>query len=262
MNMVPPSIRRFVWTVFVLVLSLSPARAESLVVFAASSMTEAVGEAVSVYELETGADIVLSFTSSSVLAKQIEHGAPVGIYISANPDWMDYLQDLDLIVADSRHNLAQNRLAVIAPADGKAAVDLDDPQTLVAALGPDGRLAVGDPRHVPAGQYARQALESLGLWESLETRLAPAANVRGAVALVERGETPLGIVYRTDAEVTDRVKIVALFPNQSHDRIVYPVARVKAGDGPLAAAFLDFLLSDRGQDILVAHGFMPGIHGP
>jgi molybdate transport system substrate-binding protein len=238
-------------------LSATAARAESLVVFAAASMTDAVGEAAAAFETTTGTEVVLSFAASSVLAKQIEHGAPAGVYISANPAWMDYLEERGLIVAGSRHDIARNRLAVIAPAGSGAAVDPARPASLVEALGADGRLAVGDPSHVPAGQYARQALESLGLWDMLDPRLARAANVRGAVALVERGEAPLGIVYRTDADVTDRVEIVALLPDDGHEPIRYPAARVKAGDGPAAEAFLAFLDSEEGRAILASYGFLP-----
>jgi len=256
--MLSKPIRRVVGALFVLVLSFSSACAESLVVFAASSMTDAITDMVDAFEQDSGETVVLSFASSSVLAKQIEHGAPAGVFISANPAWMDYVQDLGLIVTDSRHDIAQNRLALIAPTDSTVAVDLAQPESFLGALGPNGRLAVGDPSHVPAGQYAREALQALGLWHDLETRLAPAANVRGAVALVERNEAPLGIVYRTDAEVTDRIKVLALFPAWTHERIVYPAARVVSGDDPLAEAFLDFILSDAGQDILIAHGFLPG----
>ncbi len=225
-------------------------------------MTDAISEAAITFTESTGIEVVLSFAASSVLAKQIEHGAPAGVYVSANPDWMDYLQEQDLIVGDSRHDIAQNRLAVIAPSDSGMTIEIDDPQTIIDALGDNGRLAVGDPSHVPSGRYARQALETLGIWEVLESRLAPSANVRGALALVERGEAPLGIVYRTDTAVTDRVRIVELLPTDSHEQIIYPAARVKAGDSAAAAAFLDFLLSDQGRDILIAHEFMPAFTEP
>lgn len=209
------------------------------------------------FEAETGTEVVLSLAASSVLAKQIEHGAPAGIFVAANPDWMDYLDAQDLIVSKSRRDIAANRLALIEPEESDAAVDLDNPDSLVAALGPDGRLAVGDPAHVPAGDYARQALEALGLWAMLEPRLARAANVRGALALVERGESPLGIAYATDTAVSDRVKIVAIFPPSSHAPILYPAARVGAGDGPAAQAFLAFIQSPAGLAVLAEHGFLP-----
>lgn len=251
------SIRRFVFAVFVLVMSSSEVSADSLLVFSASSLTDAMSDAADTFSEATGTEVVLSFAASSVLAKQIEHGAPAAVYISANPAWMAYLEDRDLVVADGDHMIAQNRLVVIAPADSDAVIDVDDPNGLVSALGGHGRLAIGDPTHVPAGQYARQALEHLGVWQDLHDRLAPAANVRGAVALVERGEAPLGIVYRTDAAVTDRVRVVAELPSESHDRIVYPAARIVLGDSLAAQDFVDFLLSDEGRDILIAHGFIP-----
>lgn len=209
------------------------------------------------FEAETGTEVVLSLAASSVLAKQIEHGAPAGIFVAANPDWMDYLADQNLIISASRRDVAANRLALIEPVQGHAAVDLAMPESLIAALGPDGRLAVGDPAHVPAGDYARQALETLGLWAALEPRLARAANVRGALALVERGESPLGIAYATDTEVSDRVAIVAIFPDSTHAPIVYPGARVVAGDGPAAEAFLAFMVSPAGLAVLADHGFLP-----
>ena len=252
------TIRRFVLLVFVLVMSTGEVRADSLLVFSASSLTDAMSEAADTFSEATGTEVVLSFAASSVLAKQIEHGAPAGVYVSANPDWMAYLEDRELVVADGDHTIAQNRLVVIAPADSDAAIDVDDPASLVRALGARGRLAIGDPTHVPAGQYARQALEHLGVWTELSERLAPAANVRGAVALVERGEAPLGIVYRTDAAVTDRVRVIAELPSESHDRIKYPAARIVLGDNTAAQAFVDFLLSEEGRDIFVAHGFIPG----
>ena len=251
------SIRRFAWAALVLVLCAGEARAESLVVFAAASMTDAMTEAADVFGQATGTEIILSFAASSVLAKQIEHGAPAGIYISANPGWMDYLEERGLTVAASRRDIAANRLVLIAPAGNGTLIDPQVPQSLVAALGPNGRLAVADPAHVPAGQYARQSLRSLGIWAQIEPRLAPAANVRGAVALVERGETPLGIVYATDADVTGRVEIAALLPDESHDPILYPAARVIAGDSAAAEAFLAFLVSDDGREILQSHGFLP-----
>ncbi len=254
------SFRRFVLVLVVLVLFISvngAARSESLLVFAAASMSDAMQDLADSFEAQTGTQVVLSLAASSVLAKQIEHGAPAGIYISANPDWMDYLAAQDLIVAESRRDIAANRLALIEPEGSDVAVDLDTPNTLVAALGPDGRLAVGDPTHVPAGVYARQALETLGLWTTLESRLARAANVRGALALVERGESPLGIAYATDTEASDRVKIVAIFPDSSHAPILYPGARVAAGDGPAAEAFLAFIESPAGLAVLAEHGFLP-----
>ncbi|MEM7124469.1 MAG: molybdate ABC transporter substrate-binding protein [Pseudomonadota bacterium] len=233
------------------------ARAESLLVFAAASMSDAMQDLAESFEAETGTEVVLSLAASSVLAKQIEHGAPAGIFISANPAWMDYLDAQDLIVSDSRRDIAANRLALITPAQSNATVDLAIPDTLVAALGPDGRLAVGDPAHVPAGDYARQALEALVLWDVLEPRLARAANVRAALALVERGESPLGIAYATDTAVSERVKIVAIFPRASHTPIVYPGALITAGDQPAAQAFLDFIVSPKGAAILAEHGFLP-----
>lgn len=229
----------------------APAAEDQPLVFAAASLTDAMTAVAEAYTAETGHDVALVFASSSALARQIENGAPAAQFISANPAWMDRLEVAGLLQAGSRSDLLGNRLALIAPADfaAEASTGLD----LVALLD-DGRLAMGDPDHVPAGIYAKAALLSLGLWEAARPRLARTGDVRGALALVARGEAPLGIVYATDAAATDRVRVVALLPADSHPPIVYPAA-LRAGAGDRARAFAGFLRGDAARRIFTAHGF-------
>lgn len=229
------------------------ARAETMI-FAAASTTNALKDVIAAYEAATGRDVTASFASSSTLAKQITQGAPADIFISANPRWMDVLDEDGLLVPGSRSDLLGNRLVLIAPAEGATPVTVDAALPLAAMLGPDGRLSVGDPDHVPAGIYARQALTHLGLWDAVEPRLAPASDVRAALALVARNETPYGIVYATDAAVSPDTAIVGTFPAGSHPAITYPVALLQDA-GPEATAVLDFLKSDAAAAISRRHGF-------
>ena len=249
----------------------SAARAEgtTLYVFAAASLTDALRAAAEAYEREADADVRLVFESSSTLARQIENGAPADLYLSANPRWMDYAAERGLIDRDSRRDLLANGLVLIAPADDApngAPIDrsLADPlagaEALLTALGPDGRLAMGDPDHVPAGIYGRQALESLGLWAAAAPRIARAANVRAALVLVSRGEAPLGLVYATDAAIDPGVRVAAEIPEAAHAPIRYPAAiAARAADDPAraeaAGTFLDFLAGDRAGAIFARFGF-------
>jgi molybdate transport system substrate-binding protein len=225
---------------------------ERVLVFAAASLKNALDEAAA----QAPVRAVVSYASSSALARQIEAGAPAEVYVSADLAWMDYLQQRNLIRNDSRRNLLGNKLVLIAPATSsvKAAVEAGFP--LAQLLG-SGRLALGDPSHVPAGRYARAALESLGVWESVQGRLAPAENVRAALALVARGEAPLGVVYATDAAAEPRVRVVGAFPDGSHPPIVYPVALTVAAKGEAARRFLAFLGSQNASRIFEKHGFTP-----
>ena len=233
-----------------------PARAaDDLLVFAAASTTDAVGELAGMFQKQTGTKVVCSFASSSTLAKQIEQGAPADVYISANVKWTDYLQKAGSIAEGTRINLLHNRLGLIAPADSKQTkINLTDPAEIVQALG-DGRLAMGDPDHVPAGIYGKQALVSLGLWPDVSGKIAAAANVRTALALVETGEAQLGIVYTTDAAVSKKVRLVAVFPADSHDPIVYPAALVAGRDTEKGRAFLKFLTSPEAKAVFERYGF-------
>ena len=224
-----------------------------LSVFAASSTTDAVGELAAAFEASTGIAVRTSFASSSTLARQIADGAPADVFVSANPQWMDFLQDKGLLVEASRRDLLGNDLVLIAPAAGRLQAPASAAFDLPAAF--EGRLALGDPAHVPAGQYARRALEHLGWWDALASRLAPAPDVRAALALVERGEVDAGIVYATDAAASDRVRVVYTFPTGSHPPILYPAAALKSGRVKKAQAFLEFLGGEQARQILQKHGF-------
>ena len=232
------------------------AQAQQLTVLAAASLKNALDEVSRQYRLPQGEKISISYAGSSALARQIENGAPAGIFISADLDWMDYLAKRDLIKSGSRVNLLRNELVLIAPAGSVAKVEIRPGFPLAVLLGND-RLAMADPDHVPAGKYGKAALENLGVWPSVAGKIARAENVRAALNFVSRGEAPLGIVYRTDAAADGRVRIVAVFPAAAHPPIVYPAALLKGAKGPGAAQFFDFLRSSQAMDIFRKHGFMP-----
>jgi molybdate transport system substrate-binding protein len=200
--------------------------------------------------------VAFSFASSSVLALQIENGAPAGVFISADEKWMDELAKKNLIVAESRSDLVGNSLVLVEPKKALKPVELVPGVKLDAVLGAQGRLAVGDPGHVPAGIYAKQALEKLGLWASLQTRLAPADSVRSALRLVETGEAPAGIVYATDVKIVPALAVAGVFPAESHDPIRYPAALTKAYNTKEARDFLAFLHTSQAQDVFAHYGFV------
>lgn len=229
-------------------------RAESVRVLAAASTTDAMNEVIAAYAKAGGAAVLPSYASSSTLAKQIEQGAPADLFVSANPKWMDYLEKAGLLKEGSRLDLLGNALVMIAPTASTVAPTLDKGFPLADLLG-DGRLSVGDPDHVPAGMYAKTALTNLGVWDIAEPKLARASDVRGALALVERGEAPLGIVYSTDAAISEGVRVAATFPESSHDPITYPVALTKDA-GSDAEAFFAFLKGDEAKAIFERYGFV------
>ncbi|WP_245392690.1 molybdate ABC transporter substrate-binding protein [Salinicola halimionae] len=226
-------------------------------VYAAASMTDAMNEAIHAYESGHDIDIVPVYASSSTLARQIASGAPADVYISANEQWMDWLSDQNVPVS-RRVDLLQNRLVLIAPwqSDVQAFTPGGD-ITIASQLGGDQRLSVGETSHVPAGIYAKQALQSIGEWDALESRLANGDNVRAAMALVERAETPLGIVYETDAKASNRVKEVGVFPDDSHDPITYPLAVVNPEPSDATDAFRQWLGGDHALSIFSRYGFTP-----
>lgn len=225
----------------------------SVLIFAAASLQTALDALTPAMTQATGVSIKTSYAASSALARQIENGAPADLFISADQDWMDYLAQRRLIRAGSRVNLLGNDLVLVAPAAHRIVLAIRPQFGLAAALG-TGRLAVADPAVVPAGKYAREALTNLGVWESVMTRLAPAENVRAALLLVSRGETPLGVVYRTDALVDTSVAIVGQFPDSSHAPIVYPAA-LTAASGTDAANVLAFLNGAVAQATFERQGF-------
>ena len=194
-----------------------------MLVFAAASLKTALDRIAAAWRTETGKAATISYAASSTLAKQIENGAPAELFISADEDWMDYLQERQLIDPKTRIDLLGNRLVLIAPAATGSSTKIAPGFPLAALLG-DGRLAMADPGAVPAGRYGRAALEKLGVWSTVAHRIAAAENVRAALLLVARGEAPLGIVYQTDAAAEPLVRIVATFPPDSHPPIVYPMA--------------------------------------
>ncbi|WP_239805754.1 molybdate ABC transporter substrate-binding protein [Croceicoccus hydrothermalis] len=240
-----------------LIAACNAAPATGPVVLAASSMTEAMSAAADGWAARGHARPVLSFAASSALARQVQQGAPADLFVSADGEWMDVLQQGGHIRVESRRIIAGNTLVLIARADDAEAVDLRDPGALSDALGTTGRIAMADPVTVPAGRYGRAAVAAMGLWDGMAHRIAPSQNVRAALALVERGAAPLGITYTTDAAASDRVRIVARFPTSSHPPIRYPAALTTQSRNGDAAAFLDFLTGAEGQAILRAHGFSP-----
>ncbi len=224
-------------------------------VFAAASLTNVLQDLGDSFTKDTAIPVRFSFAASSALARQIENGAPADIFFSADLEWMDYLQARNLIRRDTRHDVVANRLVLIAPVDSKIELTIEPHFALAAALR-KGRLATGDPDAVPAGRYAREALTTLGVWNEVEDRLVRADSVRSALAFVDRGEAPLGIVYQTDALIDKRVRVVAVFPANSHLPIVYPVALTSTAKTK-AAEFAAYLRGPAAAVTFKANGFTP-----
>jgi molybdate transport system substrate-binding protein len=240
-------------------LSCMPAAADestrpALLVFGAASLTNVLGELSSTWTSSSGVPVKLSFAASSVLARQIEAGGKADVFVSADQEWMDYLQQRGLIQKPTRTNLVGNRLVLIAPADSKIDLKITPGFRLAEALG-HGRLSTADPDTVPVGRYARSALVSLGIWDEIQDRLVRAENVRSAMMFVARGEAPLGIVYTTDALVDPKVRIVDTFPANSHAPITYPGAVTRDARAE-AIAYLNFLASSQARDTWKKYGFL------
>jgi molybdate transport system substrate-binding protein len=229
------------------------AQKPELLVFAASSLTNVLDELGAAYSTASGQPVKFSYAASSVLARQIESGAKADVFLSADTEWMDYIDTRNLIDKRTRRNLLGNQLVLVAPADSTVKVKIAQGFPLAKTLG-DGRLTTGDPDSVPVGRYAEAALTSLGVWDSVADRLARAENVRAALGFVARGEAVLGIVYETDALVEKKVRIVDTFPASSHPPIVYPVATAaKSHDG--ARDFVKFLGSKEAAAVFRKYGF-------
>jgi molybdate transport system substrate-binding protein len=228
---------------------------DTVTVFAAASLRNALDDTNAAFTKATGVKVTASYEASSALAKQIEQGAPADIFISADLRWMDYAAEHKLIKPDTRVNLLGNRLVLIAGKDSKLDKIEIDKGFDIAKLAGDGRIAVADVKAVPAGLYAKAALESLGAWAAAEPKLAMAMNVRATLAFVARGETPIGIVYETDAKIEPGVKIVGMFPDGSYPPVTYPVAVTAASASPAAARYLDFLRSSAAKAIFERYGF-------
>jgi molybdate transport system substrate-binding protein len=251
--------RRRLLPLFVLGLLAAPfmaavAQAADITVFAAASLKNALDDAAKLYEAKTGEKVVVSYAASSSLAKQIESGAPADIFFSADLDWMDYLEQKKLIDTASRHTLLGNTLVLVAPKDSTVVLPIEKNFPLLPALGHDGKLAMASVDAVPAGKYGKAALSYLGVWDAVAPRVAQAENVRAALAFVAKGEAPLGIVYGTDARSEPAVRVVGVFPEDSHPKILYPVA-LTASAKPEARKFLDFLLSPEAASSFEAEGF-------
>jgi molybdate transport system substrate-binding protein len=232
----------------------APDTSAAPVVFAAASMKTALDAVAAAWKADTGKTVSIAYASSAALAKQIEQGAPADIFISADLKWMDYLEKAKLIRAGTRKNLFGNKLVLIEPSDADSKLVVAKGFDLAVATG-DGKIAVCAIDSCPAGIYAKEALESLGVFASVEPKLAQADNVRNALNLVSRGEAKFGIVYATDAKADPKVKLVGTFPASSHSPIVYPVALIAASGNPDAALFLAYLASQAATKIFLEQGF-------
>jgi molybdate transport system substrate-binding protein len=252
---------RKIFTSFVIAFGLLAAacsqqqeKADPLVVLAAASLQEALNAEADAWAAQGHPRPTLSFAGSSALARQVQSGAPADLFLSADEKWMDTVETDGAVKAGSRRDLLTNSIVLIAPKASTAKVDLTDAASLDAALG-KGRLAMAEPDSVPAGKYGKAALEHLKLWDKLSAKVARADNVRAALALVESGEAPLGIVYATDAAASKSVRVLATFPQDSHPPIRYPVAVLATSKNAQAEGFEQFLTSDQGQAIFAEHGF-------
>lgn len=239
---------------FVAIVASSAVLAANVIVFAAASLKESMDEQARHFESATGNTAVVSYGATNALAKQIEAGAPADVFISADVDWMDYLQQRGLVAPQTRVEVLHNALVLVAPVTSRAVLKVAPGFALLPALG-DGRLAIANPKSVPAGKYAKAALKSLGVWTSVENRIARTENVRAALALVSRGEAPLGIVYRTDALADKSVRIVDTFPATTHPPIIYPAAIVATSKSGAARSLLEYLSSDTARPIWQRFGF-------
>jgi molybdate transport system substrate-binding protein len=234
------------------------AQGSQLTVFAAASLTEVLQQIGKTWADATGKSAPrFSFASSSTLVRQIESGAPANVFASADEQWADWLQQRNLIVPETRRSPLTNRLVLVVPKGHAGTVQIGPDLDIDGLLGASGRLATGDPAHVPVGIYAEAALKSLHLWDRLQPRLALTDNVRSALLLVERGEAPAGIVYATDAAASPGVTIAGTFPTGSHPPVTYPFAIVRAYDTPAARAFLDFLSAPQARETFSHAGFGP-----
>src|SRR5262245_9409402 len=224
-------------------------------VVAAASLKNALDDTNAAFTTATGIKVVTSYEASSALARQIEHGAPADVFISADLRWMDYVAERKLINPDTRVNLLGNKLVLIAPADSKLGHVAIGQGFDIAKLAGDGRIAVGDVKAVPAGLYACAGLETLGDWAAAEPKLAQAENVRATLAFVARGETPIGIVYETDAKIEPKVKTIGIFPDDSYPPVTYPVAATTATKKPVVGQYFSFLRTPAAKGVFEKYGF-------
>jgi molybdate transport system substrate-binding protein len=250
--------RLFTFVSFLAALAGPPqplAAQEQITVFAAASLKNVLDDTNAAFAKATGVKVTASYAASSALAKQIELGAPADVFISADLQWMDYVGERRLIKLDTRVNLLGNKLVLIAPADSKIGTVTIGQGFDIAKLAGSGRIAVADVRAVPAGRYAKAALEKLGAWAAAEPKLAQAENVRATLAFVARDETPVGIVYETDAKVEPKVKIIGAFPDGSYPPVTYPVAATAIATKQGVSQYLHFLRSPTAKAIFERYGF-------
>lgn len=236
-------------------LACGAAQAAEVLVFAAASLKPALDTILETPAARELGDITVSYAATSQLALQIDHAAPASIFISADPEWMDHVEQGGHLVSGTRSNLLGNALVLIAPQASTLKLAIGPGFDLEGALGPDGRLAMGEPVSVPAGRYAKAALVSLGVWSGIEARIVPALHVRAALGFVVRDEAPLGIVYRSDAVSEKRVRVVGTFAEKTHPPIVYPVAMLKGGDNDASRHLLALLHSAQAAAIFSRFGF-------
>ena len=251
-------VRFSVFVGFLVVLAGAPrtlTAQEQITVFAAASLKNALDDTNAAFTKATGVKVTASYAASSALAKQIEQSAPADVFISADLQWMDYVGERKLIKPDTRVNLLGNKLVLIAPADSKIANVTIGQGFDIAKLAGSGRIAVADVNAVPAGRYAKAALEKLGAWAAAEPKLAQAENVRATLAFVARDETPIGIVYETDAKVEPRVKVIGAFPDNSYPPVTYPVAATATTTKQSVSQYLHFLRSPAAKVIFEKYGF-------
>ncbi|MEK4031734.1 molybdate ABC transporter substrate-binding protein [Methylocystis sp. IM3] len=229
-------------------------KAAPVLVFAAASMKNALDAVAEAWKAQTGKEVSIAYGSSGSLARQIEYGAPADLFVSADQEWMDYLQKRKLIQDATRRNLLQNELVLIEPVDQKVDLKIAPGFDLAGATG-NSKVAVCTIAACPGGIYAKQSLEALGVFKQVEPKLAQADNIRNALMLVSRGEAKFGIVYATDAKADSKVRVVGVFPEASHSPIIYPVALTSAAKNPDASAFLEILSSPTARKILTEQGF-------
>jgi molybdate transport system substrate-binding protein len=245
-------------TLWLLLLCLPSSAAQTdkptIIVFAAASLTDALQDVGDSFTKDSSIPVKFSFAASSTLARQIENGAPADVFFSADIEWMDYLQTRKLIQAATRHDVLGNQLVLVAPIASKITLRIAPHFPLLAAIG-NSRLAIGDPDGVPAGRYAHEALTKLGVWDTVADRLARADSVRSALAFVDRGEAPLGIVYQTDALIDKNVRVVDIFPDDTHLPITYPIA-LASGAKADAAKFLSYVQSPAAGIVFKRYGFI------
>jgi len=243
----------FKFLIILILFSQPVVAVENVLLYAAASTRNAITEVTNLFNKENPAiKVKVSFASSSTLATQINAGAPAHVYISANPKWMDYLQKRHLIINESRHDLLQNKIVLIAPSDSLMTVEMTKEFDLSKKL--KGKLCLGEPSHVPVGIYAKQALISLGWWKNIKSQIVGTKDVRAALVFVERGECDAGIVYSTDASVSKKIKILANFSEDTHKPIIYPISTL-ASAPEAATTFVQYLSSAQAQEIFKKYGF-------